>query len=162
MKLFLPYFLAYLLGWLCGYVLYLRFAPNPQQKKLTAEIVRGAETQTLKQGEAKEKKKFTSAQNGDKLKPEAVTVTDTLNYSCDYYKLSLIATHKDSVQIDWFLALESKELERVDTLEVTRTDTVKVKEVLEIEKPQPFYNSFWAGVATATVAVVIYLVTSRK
>jgi len=147
---------------LCGYVLALQFIPKPEQKRLTAEVIRGTETQTLKQGQAKEKKKFVAARDGSVLKPQTITVTDTLNYSGDGYKLSIIATHKDSVQIDWFLALESKELERVDTLEVTRTDTVKVKEVLEIEKPQPFYDNFWFGFATATVAVVIYLVTSNK
>ncbi|MCS7054455.1 MAG: hypothetical protein NZM09_12100 [Ignavibacterium sp.] len=62
----------------------------------------------------------------------------------------------DSITLDWFANIEAKQLERVDTIKITKIDTLQVF----IEKPQAFYDTFEFGFGTAVAAVLtIFLLT---
>lgn len=59
----------------------------------------------------------------------------------------------DSIQLDWFMSLEAKSFERVDTIKIFRVDTLKVP----FEKPRVFYDNFETGFGTAATIIAVLL-----
>ena len=79
----------------------------------------------------------------------------TADSSC---KLSLIIQPAvdGNLALDYFLDLTTKDLVRIDTIFMTRIDTLKIKETIsEIIEP-PFYNTFlFGGLTTALVVILL-------
>lgn len=59
----------------------------------------------------------------------------------------------DSIQLDWFMSLEAKSFERVDTIKIFRVDTLKVP----FEKPRMFYDNFETGFGAAATLIAVLL-----
>lgn len=59
----------------------------------------------------------------------------------------------DSIQLDWFMSLEAKSFESVDTIKIFRVDTLKVP----FEKPRMFYDNFETGFGAAATLIAVLL-----
>ena len=80
----------------------------------------------------------------------------TADSSCN---LSLIIhpAADGNLALDYFLDLTTKDLVRIDTIFLTRIDTLKIKQTITDRIDPPFYNTFLFGALT-TVLVVILLI----
>ena len=61
----------------------------------------------------------------------------------------------DSIDYEYFLNIKLKELTRIDTLFKFRTDTLKIEKTEIRFQKNPFYNTFWFGVAVTSFVVLL-------
>ncbi len=80
----------------------------------------------------------------------------TADSSC---KLSLIIqpAADGNLALDYFLALTTKDLVRIDTIFMTRIDTLKIKETITERIEPPFYNTFLFGALTTALVVILLI-----
>ena len=74
-------------------------------------------------------------------------------------KLSLIIqpTADGNLALDYFLDLTTKDLVRIDTIFLTRIDTLKIKQTITERIEPPFYNTFLFGALTTALVVILLI-----
>ncbi len=71
--------------------------------------------------------------------------------------LNLKPDSTGNISLDYFLDLSTKDLVRIDTILMTRIDTLKIKQTItEIIEP-PFYNTFLFGALAAALVVILLI-----
>ena len=144
-----------------GFVL---FRPNKKsipeiQPKTETTYISGNTQQHYKQGKDSVTTKTKSLHEKIILHHSAEDSTykySTADSSC---KLSLIIqpAADGNLALDYFLDLTTKDLVRIDTIFMTRIDTLKIKQTItEIIEP-PFYNTFLFGALTTALIVILLI-----
>ena len=80
----------------------------------------------------------------------------TADSSCKL-SFNIQPTADGNLALDYFLDLTTKDLFRVDTIFLTRIDTLKITQTIsEIAEP-PFYNTFLFGALTTALVVILLI-----
>ncbi len=97
--------------------------------------------------------------NAVTLNPSAVDSTYNFTSGDSSYKLSLNihASADSSFSLEYFLNINSKDLVRIDTIFLTRIDTLKIKDTITIKQDPPFYNTFLFGALTTALVIILLI-----
>jgi len=151
-KEILVYILVALLGFGLGY-----FTGHQKPEVISSKIetVKGEGTQEKKEGKTDtvfiQKKYY-----GKTVLPK---IQKTKIWRTENYTLTVTATMEDSLRLEYFLNIREKTVERIDTLLITRVDTLKTVE--HVVEPQPFFNTFWFGATAGTIATILIILATK-
>ena len=145
-------------------VLYVLFRPIKKsipeiQTKTETAYFPGKTQQLYKQGKDSVTTKTKSLQGKIILQPSAKDSSCNYSFKDSSYNLSLNLKPDTAgnLLMDYFLDIKIKDLVRIDTIFLTRIDTLKIKQTITERIDPPFYNTFLFGALT-TVLVVILLI----
>lgn len=148
-----------ILGVVMGYLLRLVIEKKGNGMKpgeTTIELIEGAEKDSLVVGKPTEHINNKVYRDSAKVGASVMTKTDTLKFGGEDYSLGIIITHKDSIEVDYFLDIKTKTIERIDTVFRTKVNIMKVKEY--VQEDIPFYKSFWFGGIVGAIAVILIVI----
>ncbi len=128
------------------------------QTKTETTYFPGKTQQLYKQGKGSITITTKSFHSSATLKSSADDSTYNFTSGDSSYKLSLnIQTSADSsLSLEYFLDITTKDIARIDTIFLSRIDTLKIKDTITIKQDPPFYNTFLFGaVITSTVILLL-------
>ena len=119
----------------------------------------GNTKQYYKQGNDSVVTKSKSLHNSAILRPSVEDSSYKYFSQDSSYKLSVnLQPAKDGKLImDYFLDLTLKDLIRIDTIFLTRIDTLKIKQTITERIEPPFYNTFLFGALTTSLIVILLI-----
>ena len=143
------------------YVLFLNLKPKTPDKgqRTTTTYSVGQPQQFYKQGKDSITTTTKTFHNAVTLKPSADDSTYNFTSSDSSCKLSLNLKPDSTgmISLDYFLELTTKDLVRIDTIFLTRIDTLKIKDTITIKQDPPFYNTFLFGALTTALVVILLI-----
>ncbi len=144
-------------------VLYVLFRPINKsvpeiQTKTEISYSPGKTQQLYKQGKDSITTKTKSLHENIILQPPAKDSSYTFTNADSSYNLSLNLKPDTAgnLLMDYFLDIKTKDLVRIDTIFLTRTDTLKIKQTITERIEPPFYNTFLFG-AVVTGSIILLL-----
>lgn len=147
-----------IIGFLLGLFVGEYFFSSTNKSIKTVELARGEETRELRIGdEIVEEKKITTSGGNIPVIGDGQPKVSTYKFTAENHELTIEAAYEsttDSIYVNYFLTVQTKTLYRVDTLYVTRIDTLKTVEVSN--EAVPFYEK--PGLVVTAGIVIGYLI----
>ena len=132
---------------------------SKQESKTDTTYSTGKTEQTYKKGKDSVSTKTESFHNKDIVKHSPKGTTYTFVKTDSLYSLSInIKPETDStLSLEYFLDIATKDLVRIDTIFLTRIDTLKVKQTIKERIEPPFYNTFLFGALTTAIVIILII-----